>query len=151
MRRCNKCFKEKDEKEFHWKIKNVRRKTTCSSCEKEYHKSHYLNNENYRNKCKESAKVKNKEYNERNLSILGDILQTNCCADCGETNPIVLEFDHIKGKSIGIARLKRNAASIKTLLSEVSKCEIVCANCHRKRTYSRLDKTWRDNLLTKIF
>ena len=55
------------------------------------------------------------------------------CVDCGEGDPIVLEFDHLRDKSfaIGQALVKRSWQSI---LDEMKKCEVVCANCHRRRT-----------------
>ena len=58
------------------------------------------------------------------------------CIDCGETDPIVLEFDHLRDKrfDIGAALAYRNWQSI---LDEIEKCEVVCANCHRRRTARR--------------
>jgi hypothetical protein len=58
------------------------------------------------------------------------------CADCGEVDPIVLEFDHLGGKlfDIGTALPCQSWASI---LAEIEKCEVVCANCHRRRTKRR--------------
>jgi hypothetical protein len=51
---------------------------------------------------------------------------------------MVLEFDHLdaEGKSfnIGAAVPYRNWNSI---LAEIEKCEVVCANCHRRRTARR--------------
>ena len=58
------------------------------------------------------------------------------CADCGEADPIVLEFDHLKDKAfnIGASLSGRSWASI---LDEIAKCDVVCANCHRRRTARR--------------
>jgi hypothetical protein len=57
--------------------------------------------------------------------------------DCGETDPLVLEFDHLRDKrfNIGNALPYRNWASI---LAEIEKCAVVCANCHRRRTARRI-------------
>ncbi len=62
---------------------------------------------------------------------------THPCCDCGETDPLVLEFDHLRDKrfNIGSALPYRNWESI---LAEIEKCEVVCANCHRRRTGRRL-------------
>ena len=60
------------------------------------------------------------------------------CADCGETDPIVLDFDHVRGVknfSIGNNVTTRSLAAVK---EEIKKCEVVCANCHRKRTALRV-------------
>ena len=58
------------------------------------------------------------------------------CVDCGETDPIVLEFDHLGDKSfcIGTGFRDRNWQSV---LDEIAKCDVVCANCHRRRTARR--------------
>jgi hypothetical protein len=62
---------------------------------------------------------------------------THPCHDCGETDPLVLEFDHLRDKrfNIGSALPYRNWESI---LAEIEKCEVVCANCHRRRTGRRM-------------
>lgn len=65
-----------------------------------------------------------------------DFFATHPCADCGENDPVILEFDHLGNKSfdIGQALPYRNWQSI---LDEIAKCEVVCANCHRRRTARR--------------
>jgi hypothetical protein len=60
------------------------------------------------------------------------------CTDCGESDPVVLEFDHLdagtKSFNIGQALPHRNWESI---LEEIEKCEVVCRNCHRRRESRR--------------
>lgn len=63
-----------------------------------------------------------------------DYLYTNPCVDCGEADPIVLEFDHQRDKQYNIAKLITNNCSLKTLVVEIDKCEVRCANCHRRKT-----------------
>ena len=58
------------------------------------------------------------------------------CVDCGETDPIVLEFDHLRDKKFSIAKGWRGHEWQK-VLDEIAKCEVVCANCHRRRTARR--------------
>lgn len=61
------------------------------------------------------------------------------CADCGGTfPPVVMDFDHLPGheKAFAISRIK-GSSSLKRLLDEIAKCEVVCSNCHRIRTFSR--------------
>lgn len=68
-----------------------------------------------------------------------DILKSVPCMDCGITYPPhVMDFDHVRGEKlfeIGLA-LSRNKAMPKILL-EIEKCDVVCSNCHRIRTYNR--------------
>ena len=56
------------------------------------------------------------------------------CVDCNESDPIVLEFDHINpnNKKYNISNMMNK--SIKDIDLEIAKCEVVCANCHRRRT-----------------
>lgn len=58
------------------------------------------------------------------------------CADCGyKKHHVALDFDHVKGeKLINVC----NAKSISQAREEIRKCEVVCSNCHRIRTYERM-------------
>ena len=57
------------------------------------------------------------------------------CLDCQETfPPYVMDFDHVRGvKSFAISR--GGCRSVSKLLEEMAKCDVVCSNCHRLRTY----------------
>lgn len=70
------------------------------------------------------------------LAIVQDAKRDVPCADCGKNYPpYVMDFDHIKGTKVeGIAVLAGRGARA-ALLRELPKCELVCANCHRERTY----------------
>jgi hypothetical protein len=68
---------------------------------------------------------------------LFNYLQDKTCIDCGEADPIVLDFDHkqpsLKFKSI--SKMLSGHYSWKRILLEIDKCDIRCANCHRRKTY----------------
>ena len=65
-------------------------------------------------------------------------LDARCCTDCGETDPLVLEFDHIgDDKAADVSRLVVDGVSWERVAQEIAKCEVVCANCHRRRTAQR--------------
>lgn len=54
---------------------------------------------------------------------------------CGEADPTVLDFHHVRGpKRFAIARGISAGYCIETILEEIAKCEVVCANCHRRHT-----------------
>ncbi|GAA3647205.1 hypothetical protein GCM10022202_03230 [Microbacterium marinilacus] len=60
--------------------------------------------------------------------------------DCGEADIVVLEFDHLPGKEklFDIARgVGGSTRSWKAIEAEIAKCEVVCANCHRRRGAAR--------------
>jgi len=58
------------------------------------------------------------------------------CADCGQTDPVALEFDHLRDKSFAIGTALTRYGWDK-IVAEIEKCEVVCANCHRRRTAHR--------------
>ena len=72
---------------------------------------------------------------------LFDFLSQQKCIDCGENDPIVLEFDHAsqKEKFKQISTMLSGHYSWKSLSREIEKCEIRCANCHRRKTYIQLN------------
>jgi hypothetical protein len=76
------------------------------------------------------------------------ILNQRGCIDCGETDPIVLDFDHVRDtKTSGISRMMRHYCTWEELEKEIAKCDVRCANCHRRKTakerhyYSMIDLT----------
>lgn len=68
-------------------------------------------------------------------------LSENPCVDCGEDDPIVLEFDHVRGKSFNICDAGWKLTTIAKLKAEIAKCEIRCANCHRRKTHLTAGRT----------
>lgn len=72
----------------------------------------------------------------RNRELLR-LAKDNPCADCGREYPYyVMDFDHARGTK----RFEIRAGLTKTvrmLLSEIAKCDVVCSNCHRERTHQR--------------
>ena len=77
---------------------------------------------------------------QKNLRVLHVIKGERGCADCGESDPVVLEFDHRirKNKSLTLGEAARMGWSLKRLRSEILKCAVVCANCHRRRTAKQM-------------
>jgi hypothetical protein len=62
------------------------------------------------------------------------------CADCGVRYPhYVLDYDHRPGgqKRANVNVLVKRGAKEEVLLAEIAKCDLVCANCHRVRTFRR--------------
>lgn len=81
----------------------------------------------------------------RNKKFLLDYLMKHPCVDCGEINPVVLEFDHIRGKKVDtVSNLAfKLTSSIKKLTIEIQKCEVRCANCHRVRHAEKDQNNYR--------
>lgn len=60
------------------------------------------------------------------------------CMDCGNRfPPYVMDFDHVRGKKISSVSEMCNNRPVATILTEIEKCDLVCANCHRIRTHNR--------------
>lgn len=75
-------------------------------------------------------------YRERK-DLLYFTLKNKPCVECfGWFEPCQMQFDHVKGIKIkNIAQLRR--CTTKSMLEEIKKCDLVCANCHALRTYKR--------------
>lgn len=71
---------------------------------------------------------------------LWDYLKDKKCIDCGESDPVVLEFDHRDGstKIATVSILVGRGASWENIELEINKCDIRCANCHRRKTSVQL-------------
>jgi hypothetical protein len=103
----------------------------CKSCHNKYVSEHYNNNKDY---YKNKAAKRNKPIRLQNLQFVMDYLKEHPCIDCGETDPIVLEFDHIGLKVKAISRLVSDYSSIDKIKKEITQCEVRCANCHKRKT-----------------
>ena len=70
--------------------------------------------------------------------MLDDIKVTNGCDVCGENDPIVLDFDHIAPelKAHNVSRMVGRYATA-SILFEVAKCRVLCANDHRRHTHNQ--------------
>ena len=79
----------------------------------------------------------------RNLAYIRDLLASSQCADCGLADLLVLEFDHVRGKTANVLDLARSGCCLHRLKEEIARCEIRCANCHRRRTMEELWKADR--------
>jgi L-lysine 2,3-aminomutase len=105
----------------------------CRSCRSAYHRRHYLANK--RQYIAHAAKSKKRQRIKRTRLIL-EFFATHPCVDCGETDPVVLEFDHLHDKAFEVTQ-GLEWRSWQRILEEIEKCEVVCANCHRRRTARR--------------
>lgn len=76
--------------------------------------------------------------------LILDHLQMNPCVDCGERDPIVLEFDHRGEKKFNISAAYTVGYSVAAVSAEIAKCDVRCANCHRRKTYKERGFSHRD-------
>ena len=127
MKRCTKCKVTKPLSGFH---RNRGRKdgvqVWCKKCAIAARVDYYKRNREKENK-------RNKEWAKSRRAQLTEYLSFHPCVDCGEKDPVVLEFDHVRGEKEAAVTDMVRSASWKRTITEIAKCEIRCANCHRRR------------------
>ena len=93
----------------------------------EYHKNYYLNNKALykQSKDKYGASIV-KWFNEYKSSLV--------CTQCGETHIACLDFNHVDSstKDFSVSTMVNHGLSITRIKNEISKCIVLCSNCHRK-------------------
>lgn len=138
VKRCSKCRQWKSLEAFNRlpKAKDGRQ-WNCRDCNAAWHAQ---------NKAHHNAliKARNKRVEAENHLRIFEYKFERGCVDCGERDPTVLEFDHLRDKVAPVSVLIRYKTSWRALLHEIEKCEVVCSNCHSRRTAERAnDARWR--------
>jgi len=83
-------------------------------------------------------RIARKKSRDRAREFVTSYLLEHPCLDCGETDPVVLTFDHVRGeKRANIADMISNSFGVETITAEIEKTEVVCFNCHAIRTQKR--------------
>lgn len=128
---CTKCGI--DQPVTNFRRKDLHRLSShCNECQRAYLRDHYQRNKDY---YKIKAKKRSVAIGRENRAKIVEYLSTHPCVDRGESDPRVLEFDHINGdKEKDIAVMIYDYPWHK-VEAEIAKCEIRCANCHRRRTH----------------
>jgi hypothetical protein len=134
MKTCTKCLKARSESEFNYKnrVKGALH-AHCKDCSRAAVREHYARNKTYyTNKARSRNRAVKEELRRRLLSYFS----THPCVDCGEHDPVVLDFDHdeIEDKFASISDMLKHRRSWSSIHSEITKCSVRCANCHRRRT-----------------
>lgn len=131
----------------------------CVTCKKELPIEEFGNNrtkfDGKQPYCKGCSKVKDKKCYDgsptRKIKVVDrrkkirldhqqfilDYLRNHPCVDCGEDRIPCLDFDHVRGTKIQDVP-KLIGGSLNRLISEIKKCEVRCANCHRIRTFNKI-------------
>ena len=127
--RCGRCGEQKPQAEFNLS-RSRKRSSYCKPCQRKFSKEHY---QKHRARYIERARKRFRTELERRVEWLAEYLRDHPCADCGETDILVLEFDHLRVKSFNVGNRLRDMGWDR-VLEEIAKCEVVCGNCHRRRT-----------------
>ena len=140
MKHCTKCDTTKSLEEFG---RNANRKdgrqVYCKVCTKVINAEYYKKSPE-QNEKRRAWKVQQVELLQARIK---EYLESHPCVDCGEPDWVVLEFDHVIGiKCYNISDIVRLALPVEILEQEIVKCEVRCANDHRRVTAQR-GNHWR--------
>lgn len=91
-------------------------------------------------KCRDNAPKKRettRAYQQGRRDILNAMKLETGCVRCGyQEHPAALDFNHIDGtKSFNVSQDPKRSWEL--LMTEIGKCEVLCANCHRIHTYEQ--------------
>lgn len=130
-KRCTICKETKPLSEFN---KNSRRRdglqSACRECNRKRARAYYERNRDaHKQRCAELKRARRDENHQRMVSLLRE----QACIDCGSRDPLVLEFDHRENKRWNISRMYTHSWA--TIVKELAKCDVRCANCHRRKTH----------------
>ena len=126
---CCMCKEEKDVSEFKTnKRKKDGLQSQCISCQKKYRREHYEEN---RKKYIEKAK----KWKQGRVEWWREYKAKFKCSICGESHVACIDFHHPNDDKEETVSTLIAKASMKRIMSEISKCIPVCSNCHRKIHY----------------
>ncbi len=96
--------------------------------------------ERHGDKCRDANKKRRDALRALRISFV-DWIRKNCpCSDCGVQDWRILQFDHVPERGtrlFGVSDGRCTGASERVFFAELSKCDVVCANCHSIRTRGR--------------
>ena len=142
---CRKCESIKPLTEFGINTSRKDGRTSaCRACRRQYQNQWYAENKHLH---RERVKANYQRAIRKTRKYVWDYLTTHPCVDCGESDPVVLEFDHRGDKEFNIGSALVTAISVDRLAAEVAKCDVRCANCHRRKSSESLG-WWKSNHLT---
>lgn len=127
---CPHCGRNLPYSNFTFKDKtHTKLSSWCRDCQKEKAKEIRASNiEKYRSKDREN---KNRVYRKKR-GIINSYKECGCVI-CGEKEPVCLDFHHINpdDKNFDIGK-QFHIKATETIIKEIHKCVVLCANCHRK-------------------
>lgn len=146
MKACSKCKEIKDNSEFGKRGTGLQ--PYCKLCNKLQRK---LNYENNRERDKQYTRTNRWRIRAAALKfVMQYVSDRGGCSKCGETDFRCIDFNHLDQaqKKYNISDMIAGGYSTDSITQELDKCEILCANCHRKFTATQLN--WYRNVLPHV-
>lgn len=106
---------------------------------KDIDKRKKYNNEYNREWYIKNRKSRIKRIKERKKEIREEIKKykhEKKCEVCREDHPRALDFHHVGDKAHLVSSMVSNGYGITSIMKEIAKCKLLCANCHRLEHYS---------------
>jgi hypothetical protein len=132
MKQCHTCLEWKKEEEFNWRYKDRVRHHICKECQKPFKRKWYHGSAKERHL--ENVKARKLRVREEAREYVYQYLSTHPCIQCGESDPVVLEFHHRGNKDKAVVVMVAGGYPISRIQAEIDKCDVLCANCHRRVT-----------------
>lgn len=109
----------------------------CAQCGevKNAFSDYYSSNGKTRAICKECVKKNERQRYADRLNQINEFKKTLTCKKCGETRYYLFDFHHRDPSQKDFAISDRSRTPLPQLLEEMSKCDVLCANCHREWHY----------------
>ena len=135
-KRCTGCESELPTGEFAIRRRSTgRRQARCRACQAEFRRDHYERN---KQRLLWEVAARKRDVKIRNMIRIVEYLSKHPCVDCGEADPLVLEFDHVRGSKTENVTAMVHLADWSRIAAEIAKCVVRCANCHRRKTLAGL-------------
>lgn len=147
-KRCSRCNRNRLVK-FFWKnsSKADGLQSVCVDCKKGEFADYYRQN---RDRHRESVYRRREVVRNKAREMILLHLQQHPCVDCGETDPLILQFDHVREEKVkGISEMVSEGCALATISREIDKCEVRCAHCHIRKT-SAEQRSWMWRRLQEI-
>jgi hypothetical protein len=132
MKLCGKCGSTKATTQFNrngWRKDGLQH--YCRDC---HRKSVVDAQRNHREAFLKRLRRHNDKKRNETRRLIFEYLRAHPCVDCGEADVVVLDFDHQRDKKSSISKLIVSNKTWNYISREIEKCEVRCANCHRRRT-----------------
>jgi hypothetical protein len=140
-KKCGVCNEEKDINDFSTdKGRKDGKRKDCKICNRIRQNKRYANSATVRANQKEIHRKRRIRFS----NFIYNYYKTHPCVDCGNSDPRVLQLDHVRGaKSYNVARMSH--CSMAKIEAEIAKCEVRCANCHSIKTAEQ--QGWYRNVI----